>query len=52
MVSDFDEPGDDDVLRKVVSDLQGKGVDTDEVAVRKHMTALFETAKQQLADEI
>ncbi len=51
VASDFDEPGDDDVLRKVVADLQGKGVDADEAAVRKQMTVLFETAKQQLAEE-
>jgi len=51
VVSDFDEPGDDDVLRKVVGDLQGKGVATDDAAVRKQMDVLFEKAKQQLADE-
>ena len=51
VVSDFDEPGDDDVLRKVLDDLQGKGVDTNESAVRKQMAVLFEKAKQQLADE-
>jgi hypothetical protein len=52
VVSDFDEPGDDDVLRKVVGDLQGKGVDTDDATVRKQMDILLEKAKQQLADEV
>ena len=52
MVSDFDEPGDDDVMRKVVGDLQGKGVDTDDATVRKQMDILLEKAKQQLADEV
>lgn len=52
VVSDFDEPGDDDVLRKVVGDLQGKGVETDDAAVRKQMDTLLEKAKQQLADEV
>jgi len=52
VVSDFDEPGDDDVLRKVVGDLQGKGVDTDDATVRKQMDTLLEKAKQQLADEV
>ncbi len=51
VASDFDEPGDDDVLRKVVADLQGKGADADEKAVRKQMAVLFETAKQQLAED-
>lgn len=49
--SDFDEPGDDDVMRKVVGDLQGRGVDTNDAAVRKQMGVLLEKAKQQLADE-
>ena len=52
VVSDFDEPGDDDVMRKVVGDLQGKGVDTDDATVRKQMDILLEKAKQQLADEV
>lgn len=52
VASDFDEPGDADVLRKVAADLQNKGVDVDEAAIRKKMTALFEEAKQQIAEQI
>jgi len=46
--SDFDEPGDDDVLRKVHGDLQGKGVDISEHLVRKEMDKLFEQAREEL----
>ena len=30
MIADFEEPGDADVLRKVLGDLTGKGIATDE----------------------
>ncbi len=46
--ADFEEPGDDDVLRKVLGDLQAKGVDTSEHIVRKHMDELMETAIAQV----
>ena len=52
VVSDFDEPGDDDVLRKVFGDLQGKGIEVTEHSVRREMDVLFEKAKQEIADEI
>lgn len=51
VVSDFDEPGDDDVLRKVLGDLKAKGGSEDETNVRRHMDRLLEEAKQQLARE-
>ena len=51
VVSDFDEPGDDDVLRKVLGDFQGKGTDMDERQLRKKMDELMDTARQQLMDE-
>ncbi len=51
VVLDFDEPGDDDVLRKVSGDLQAKGSSEDETAVRRQMDRLLEEAKQQLATE-
>ena len=46
--SDFEEPGDDDVLRKVLADLQGKGVDTSERQLRKHMDELMNVAVEQV----
>ncbi len=49
--SDFDEPGDDDVLRKVLGDLQAKGVDKSEHQVRRTMDELMETARNQVMQE-
>jgi len=49
--ADFEEPGDDDVLRKVHGDLQAKGVDVSEHQVRKHMDELMGTAAEQVGAE-
>ncbi len=47
--SDFEEAGDEDVLRKVSGDLDGKVSDAD---IRTKMNALLVTAKAQLMDEV
>jgi hypothetical protein len=52
VVSDFDEPGDKDVLRKLLQDFSKKNVDINEHAVRREMDRLFEQAKQEVAKEI
>ena len=52
VVADFDEPGDDDVLRKVLRDLENKGVQASEHGVRREMNRLFEQAKREIAEEI
>ena len=46
MRSDLQEAGDDDVLRKVSGDLQGRA---DPAAVRARMEELLETARAQIA---
>ena len=46
--SDFAEPGDDDVLQKVLADLQGKGVEMSDRLLRKHMDDLMEVAVEQV----
>jgi len=46
--ADFQAPGDDDVLQKVLADLQGKGVETSERQLRKHMDDLMEIAVEQV----
>ena len=46
--SDFAEPGDDDVLQKVLADLQGKGVEMSDRLLRKHMDELMEVAVEQV----
>lgn len=50
--SDFEEPGDDDVLRKVHGDLQAKGIDKSQQQVRKHMDELMGDARDQIMKEI
>ena len=47
--SDFDEPGDEDVFRKVAGDLEGKGVSDKEI--RREMERLLPVAAQQVANE-
>ncbi len=51
VASDFDRPGDSDVLEKVLKDLQAKGIAMDEHRVRKEMTHLLDVARQQLMAE-
>ena len=49
--SDFDEPGDEDVFRKVFGDLQDKGADVADHRLRKQMEILFEEALEQVRGE-
>ncbi|WP_397415030.1 DUF1476 domain-containing protein [Phenylobacterium sp.] len=44
--SDFELPGDDDVLRKVFEDLKGAGVNTSEADVRMKMAELLAQARE------
>ncbi|RDW12118.1 DUF1476 domain-containing protein [Paracoccus thiocyanatus] len=47
--SDFDEPGEEDVFRKLAADLAGKA---DEEAIRTRMAELRLTAREQILREI
>jgi len=49
--ADFAKPGDDDVLQKVLADLQGKGVDISDRLLRRRMDELMETAIEQVQTE-
>lgn len=49
--SDFEKPGDSDVLAKVLGDLKGKGIETSEQRVRKQMNELLAVARQQLGTQ-
>ena len=51
VVADFEEPGDEDVVRKVMADVQAKGLDVTERAVRREMDALLEKAKQDFMSD-
>ena len=46
--SDFELPGDDDVLRKVFEDLKGAGVQVSEGDVRMKMAELMAQAREQV----
>jgi hypothetical protein len=46
VLADFEEAGDNDVLRKVVKDLEGKGIS--EAQVRAQMTELLAQAIEQI----
>lgn len=49
--SDFEEPGDDDVVRKVLADLKQHDVDFSEHRLRKKMDELLTEAKDQVMNE-
>ena len=46
--SDFDQPGDEDVLRKIFEDLKGSGVQVGERDVRLRMDELMAIAREQI----
>ncbi len=47
VVSDLEEPGDDDVVRKVMKDFAEKGADITEDRLRREMDAFLEVARRQ-----
>ncbi|MEX0923279.1 MAG: DUF1476 domain-containing protein [Rhodovibrionaceae bacterium] len=49
--ADFEEPGEDDVVRKIMADFQEKNIDISEHRLRKKMEELLEIAKQQVMKE-
>ncbi len=51
IASDFDRPGDDDVLEKVHGDLTAKGLDLSDKDVRKEMERLLDVARLQIEAE-
>jgi hypothetical protein len=51
VASDFEAPGEDDVVRKIMADLQAKGVDYTEHRLRHRMDELLVEAKQQIMSE-
>lgn len=46
--ADFEQPGDEDVLRKVMTDLTGSGLTTGEGEVRRKMDELLAVARGQI----
>lgn len=51
VMSDFDRPGDDDVLEKVQADLKAAGVELESARLRKKMDSLLGDAKTQVMAE-
>jgi hypothetical protein len=51
VLSDFDKPGDDDILEKVLKDFQAAGVEMSEHRLRKHLNELTAAAKEQVMKE-
>lgn len=49
--ADFEEVGDDDVIRKLMADFADKGVSVDEATVRAELARAEETASDQLEAE-
>ena len=49
--ADFEEAGDEDVIRKLLGDLISPGVDIDEAAVRAALDACAVDARRQLMGE-
>lgn len=51
VLSDLEEPGDDDVFRKVRGDFDAKGVDRTDARIREHMAELLPVAREQIENE-
>ncbi len=51
VMSDFEAPGDDDVLQKVLADFQAAGVEMSAHRIRHHMDQLVSVAKEQVMKE-
>jgi hypothetical protein len=49
--ADFEEAGDEDVIRKLVGDLTAAGVETDETTVRQALETQLIEARRQLMGE-
>ena len=48
--AEFEEAGDEDVVRKLLGDLTAAGVDTDEAAVRRALEEQWVEARRQLLE--
>ena len=52
VMSDFEKPGDSDVVEKILGDCSDKGVEMSEHRLRKHMDELMNTAREQIMQEM
>ena len=49
--ADFEEAGDEDVVRKILGDLTSAGVDSDEATIRAALDAKMVEARRQFIEE-
>lgn len=52
VMADFERPGDQDVVDKVLADCRAKGVEMSEHRVRKHMADLIPAARVQILSDV
>jgi hypothetical protein len=52
VASDFERPGEDDVVEKLIKDFKGKGVSQSEHQIRRKMDELLPIARQQIMTEV
>lgn len=52
VAADFEKPGDDDVIVKVLKDLEAKGINLDMDAIRKKLLAFGAEARTQIEAEL
>jgi len=51
VMADFEEPGDEDVFRKVFEDMNAAGLEGREAEIRSKMAELMATASEQILGE-
>ena len=51
VAADFEEPGDADLIRKLMGDLEKQGIEMSEHRLRKKMDELLAVAKEQIMTE-
>ena len=51
VMADLEEPGDEDVFRKVRADFDAKGIQRSDAEIREHMAELIPVAKQRYDDK-
>ena len=51
VLSDLDEPGVEDVVRKVMGDISARGLDISEDDIRRKLEDLLHTAAEQIRNE-
>jgi len=52
VVADFEKPGDEDVVGKVMADLSAKGVQITEHALRRRIAEFMDLAREQIKDQM